>query len=591
MTQLLGTAIFWCIFAAFVSHHLRAHVHVEASATHLEAPEEQWGEEGTGDTPRGWCGSHHSTINPDDVPIVGTMPPESEAKGTTGGDLISARTASVDKKPKYTNNVDDYGQGEIDSRWKPIRIRAYTQDLNDPSRFCTMAGDVRSILVSGKTTVCTAGDVLTVRKKRVIVQVAIPKAIKLHTDRLLVRRYHRRIVLPSSYAGYCSLFKVPKGHYTNGFEGDVSIYVAARPTIGNMAWASVCAMLTDGRPVSGVVNISPKYVAETDFFVRVIAHELGHALGFQADILIRRGIMKQKGGIRGLKTSWLVDSEVAKRVARKHFNCSTAPGIEMENEGGPGVFATHLEQRNAVEDVMAPYGNLNYLTVMSLGVFASMGHYRVNFSRAEKTRWGLNRGCSFLQEKCLQEGKSKHPDTFCDHLWKSRLFTCTHDRLGLGQCSLGTHRTELPAEFRYFRNSRVGGKSRFMDHCPMVVQYNSGNCVNGQSKFLRGSEVGKGSRCVKGVNLKFSNKDIGDVCVRTNCTGKELQIRFLLDHSWQTCKPGATVQPLGRHLWKGSIICPTREEVCFDDEDYKLRLTPLPKLPTDDNAAVNPRQM
>nr|CCC93446.1 putative major surface protease gp63 [Trypanosoma congolense IL3000] len=533
----------------------------------------------------GWCGHGAHVPPPSEMMVFDETPPPSRS-GRTAGGLITAQIASVNESGvKAKNEFGEYGQEELDDSWQPIRIYASTLDMDDPHRFCTRPGDVRDTLTGGGPVTCKEADVLTVRKKRIIKQQALPEAIKMHSSRLFVQRLQRKIVLGRHQIGHCKMFKVPEAHYTNGVDADLLVYVGVRPTIGSIAWAFTCGLLPNGRSVVGSINLSPAFVKESDFFIRVIVHELGHVLGFDKGHLVRARVLQEVRGVRGLGQVYVVNSTIAKRVAQKHFNCSDVLGIEMENEGGNAVEISHLEQRHAYEDVMSPNGRIKRYTAMTLAVFASLGYYRVNFSRAEPTRWGLNAGCGFLNDRCVVNGTATHPKWFCDREGGEHSHVCSYDHLSLGRCALGRQEGGPPLEYRYFSDDELGGTSLFMDYCPVVVPYSHGKCTGAGGGLLRGSATGRNSRCVKGVNLRYSFRDVGDVCVHTDCSGGRLRIRFLMDFFWKECKAGELVKPSNIFLWSGGVICPTREEVCFEEEDYTLKLKALPRQANDSEPA------
>ncbi|EKF26282.1 surface protease GP63, putative, partial [Trypanosoma cruzi marinkellei] len=167
-----------------------------------------------------------------------------------------------------------------DDGWAPIRIRVSAEDMHDPSRHCTAAGDLR-IDYDGRAITCEADDVLTEERRSIILRQTLPAAIQLHSERLSVRPVTRPVVIPHTGLGLCKNFTIPQKHHTAGVAGtDVILYANIFPTSGLTAWASRCVRMDDGRPFAAAVNFAPRHVAATSRNVRVAAHELGHALGF-----------------------------------------------------------------------------------------------------------------------------------------------------------------------------------------------------------------------------------------------------------------------------------------------------------------------
>ncbi|ORC81275.1 surface protease GP63, partial [Trypanosoma theileri] len=71
-------------------------------------------------------------------------------------------------------------------RWELIRIEAFTEDLEDKSRYCTTSGE-QVMNFKGGTAICNDDNLLTDKKKETLIKEVIPAAIKLHRDRLLVK--------------------------------------------------------------------------------------------------------------------------------------------------------------------------------------------------------------------------------------------------------------------------------------------------------------------------------------------------------------------------------------------------------------------
>lgn len=222
---------------------------------------------------------------------------------------------------------------------------------------------------------------------------------------------------------------------------------------------------------------------------------------------------------------------------------------------------------------------------LTLAVFDSMPFYKANFSMAEPTIWGRNAGCDFLNKECVENGVSRIPEFFCNETRSSDMYFCRPDRTGFGYCTLMAHYKYIPPEFRYFSNEHLGGDLRDMDYCPYVEPYPGATCTSGTALISRGSFIGENARCVKGVDLRFSGKPVGDVCVNTNCdhTKKEVSVQFL-GGKWQKCEEKKEIIPVNGQL-TGKIICPRYDEVCIRHPDITIALKYLPQQKDDQLAA------
>ncbi|RNC55109.1 GP63 group II protein [Trypanosoma cruzi] len=456
----------------------------------------------------------------------------------------------------YTATSEDGDDG-----WAPIRIKVSAEDMYNPLRHCTAAGDLR-IDHDGRAITCEADDVLTEERRNIILRQILPAAIQLHAERLSVRPVTRPVLIPRTGLGMCNNFTIPHKHRTVGVaDADMIIYANIFPTSGPAAWAALCFMLDDGRPVVAAVNFDPRRVAATNGYVRIAAHELGHALGFSVDFFVMLHMISEVPNVRGSSKVSVISTPKAKAMARQYHNCPTLEGIELEDEGGPATALSHWKKRSMRDELMTSDVGVGLYSALTLAAFEDMGFYLANYSAAEMLWWGNNSGCGLLEKKCLTDGISEYPDLFCNQFSRAGYKLCTYNRLSLGRCKLKRHEEALPEEYRYFADPRVGGDDLYMSRCPYVKTYSNAGCTNGNPSAMRGSIVGPNSRCVKGQELQFDDKYIGDVCVDTRCSGGTLSVRFLRDDAWHECREGETVTPPSGP-WRGSIVCPQYADVC-----------------------------
>ncbi|RNF03126.1 surface protease GP63 [Trypanosoma rangeli] len=448
--------------------------------------------------------------------------------------------------------------------WAPIRFKVSSEDMNNPSKYCTAAGDVRSDFEGG-IRMCLQQDVLTAEKKFITLNRLIPGAIKMHTDRLHVQPLMLGLRVPNyTSETACGSFTIPSSHHTTGvFGADIFLYAAAAPTEPpSIAWALGCSFLPDGRPVAGVINIGPHAVIDSDSTVRVAAHEIAHVLGFATYVFNPMNMVKTIPGVRGKKNVVVVSSPKTVEKTRAHFNCTSAPGMELEDGGGGIRPSSHWERRNAKDELMASMKGAGYYTALTMAAFDDMGFYRAQWSMAEQMPWGSNFGCKLLTEKCLINGVTQYPEMFCDST--SNLLECTSDRVALGSCKIVGYDDPLPAQFQYFTDPRVGGRSADLtDCCPFIVPLPNMWCVDGDAYLMRGSRIGPRSKCLKTYYLRDLHGLIGDVCAEVACDTDELLVRYLGDETWHACPEGSTITPTSPFFRDGEIVCPKRSEVCY----------------------------
>ncbi|KEG15352.1 surface protease GP63 [Trypanosoma grayi] len=395
-----------------------------------------------------------------------------------------------------------------ESEWKPIRILVSTEDLKDPTKYCnettpeekkpatksaksktavalTAEGTEERTVVKrpdfqGRTVTCKEADLLTAQRKADLADKILPAAVKLHTDRLLVKRLAKPFIVPKfDEKSMCSKFKVPDDHRAagKGVNADMVLYVAAGP---GAPFALPCAVLDsqgNGRPVAGVMNFPPSGFRDLRLAVRIAAHEIAHALGFTNRRMVALNMVSYSVA-RG-RNRPMVKSKMTLEKTKTHFGCNTAGGMELQ-EWIDGSVTSHWSRRNAKDELMsAQIGSRGgYYTALTLAAFEDMPYYSVNWSMAEPMAWGKDVGCGFLSKACAVEGLTKHPRMLCEGKKEPTELTnatlteisnrilrrqpspnkgvdfCTSDRLAVGRCSAFT-----------------GDVGEFGDTCPTIAPY------------------------------------------------------------------------------------------------------------------------
>lgn len=101
-----------------------------------------------------------------------------------------------------------------------------------------------------------------------------------------------------------------------------------------------------------------------------------------------------------------------KEVTRAHFGCSTAEGMELENEGGSGSKGSHWERLLLSNEAMTASDIPNAaFSKFTLALLEDSGWYAPVYEKAMPFYWGANDGCDFLHKAC---NASPRPDEFCD---------------------------------------------------------------------------------------------------------------------------------------------------------------------------------
>ena len=239
-----------------------------------------------------------------------------------------------------------------------------------------------------------------------------------------------------------------------------------------LAASSFCSTDQYDRPIAAIVHIC---IGE-EFFdranlhtnIKVISHELGHALGFNAVSLAhfrrtdgtpytdrdpttgaiplteinctgpvssnRTGsvalpsdeILKFRIVRGGVRVAEIVTPSV-RQVARNHFDCQQLPGAELESgeylplssyPGEVSCIGDHWERRLFKTDLMNPLidDNVEFTTrfsTITLAYFADSGWYQVDLSRASLSAgWGRAAGCDFVEQTCVNANDGQVPASF-----------------------------------------------------------------------------------------------------------------------------------------------------------------------------------
>ncbi|KAK7200720.1 major surface protease gp63 [Novymonas esmeraldas] len=464
-------------------------------------------------------------------------------------------------------DADERSMVTASTAWQPIRIAVFTDDIADSSHYCTAAGQLRPNFTGGTVT-CRSADVLTHTKKQTLLELLIPSAVELHGERLNVQREGGNIVVNSAIRrdSVCGQFSIPASHTTTGVaNADFMLYMSAGPTSGGtIACATTCQNFANGRPSVGVSNVSPMYITADPQTVRVVAHEILHALGFSFSTFSAQSIVGTAAAVRGKPSIPVVTSPTVVAQAQAQYGCGTQAIMELEDMGGSGTAYSHWKRRSAKDELMAGISGVGYYTALSIAAMEDLGYYKGNYAMAEPMVYGQNAGCGLLTDKCVANSVSQFPAMFCESQKKTLL--CTSDRMGVGYCAVSKYGSSLPAQFQYFSDSGVGGGDALMDYCPFVQVYRNTNCtVDGG--YLVGGVYGVMSRCFdtpKGFTLGAAPYAQLSICVEVQCATSTYAVRLSRSSGFTACPSGAEValSSLSLTFSSGYITCPSYDSVC-----------------------------
>ncbi|EGR30319.1 leishmanolysin family protein, putative [Ichthyophthirius multifiliis] len=182
--------------------------------------------------------------------------------------------------------------------------------------------------------------------------------------------------------------------------------------------------------------------------LQTILHEFIHALGF-AEGYIRYWIDPDTGNsyekdtnkiiktvkVRGIDSIVLYSKQVL-RITRKHYNCPTAEGMLLENNGmNSASNGSHWEKTIIANEIMcgSGFGNLRTITMFTVSLLRDTGFYPlIDQNFAGITAWGRNKGCNFLTSNC------QNPPLYPEFSIPDLKYTCTFDKTALGVSNISS---------------------------------------------------------------------------------------------------------------------------------------------------------
>ncbi|XP_046331043.1 leishmanolysin-like peptidase [Haliotis rufescens] len=459
---------------------------------------------------------------------------------------------------------------------------------------------------------------------------------------------------------------------------DFILYVAAvhsqRCKQGNtIAYAAHCQQerVLD-RPVAGYFSICPKSLSleiqEKMQLLSTMKHEILHALGFTAGLYafyrdqngdpltdrnplsrkpfgfnrklgmyvwstnvvkkVKRKNWKLKTGTFEKDARFIVTPKVTKEV-RRHFNCSTLEGAELEDQGIDGTALTHWEKRVFENEAMTgAYTQNSVISRITLAMMEDTGWYQVKYENAGNFEWGKNLGCDFVQKSCYewieikqQRHESIYP--YCEQVRRGELWTdCSNNRHSVALCNLVEYKAALEPRYQYFSYlkgvatqevKRFGGSVKLADYCPYLQEFSwtssdrslrgsscraSQNNVGPESNFF-GEKYGNDSKCFNHADRWYlqrcysmdSPQHSGSGCYQFHCSSDNGLIVQVAKKSYRCYHQGQVLNVefvSDNYLHKGSIVCPTCQHVCDESGITCPPDEELPQIPVQVDALQAP---
>lgn len=211
----------------------------------------------------------------------------------------------------------------------------------------------------------------------------------------------------------------------NGVRADIAICVSITDAPSVVASATFLQILRrNNRPVTGRIAFNPYFISggedEILAMTSTALHELTHVLVFDSDLyeyyvdsdfnkIPIEKILKTNSNNRKI----IITPKVVE-ATKKHFNCESVEGLEVEDDGDEGTVASHWEERLMHSDYMCGMNSFDTsISEMTLALFEDSGWYKSEKFTGGLFNFGRNAGCYIFKEKCVEKKKNKFINEFC----------------------------------------------------------------------------------------------------------------------------------------------------------------------------------
>ena len=369
------------------------------------------------------------------------------------------------------------------------------------------------------------------------------KLTKNMFDSCLIKKYH------------------PDLDENKGIEADLIIFpffTAINPS-SYFALSDYCSIEGSTlRPIGGIIqintNINTSKRHSDLFFTHLFMHELTHIFGFLYDkfepFIITRTI-------NGRSRNLLASPKVI-QAAKRHFNCQTLEGVELEDDGAEYSKFQHWESRIMNGDLMVSLVDRVDVTIseMTLAFLEDLGYYETKTYTGGLFRTGKGRGCSFLTSNCIS-----YSQVFGnDFNYNINKIGCSPTRLSYGY---------YIKETDYADNCPIITKNYNFDYSDYNQDYFPSSCTMGSDLFIfyeYGGKISENSICVltraSASGTGNSGKPFQAICARATCTKHYLYLTLDENNSVVCPKAGGLIRPANS---EGPVLCPDYNLVCTSD--------------------------
>ncbi|ORC89997.1 surface protease GP63 [Trypanosoma theileri] len=285
---------------------------------------------------------------------------------------------------------------ESNEEWQNIRIAMNPGMIQDALLYCKYGNQYTKIYDRFDPNVCEAVKGKDYQIRSLLLDV-MRKAMEMHVERLKVKpvKGNLRIDVPfeprprRDTDGTMCVEVVPPFDGKDGMGIPNTDFVIYLGFSTKKPGTKICTYDKNGRPTSAIIKLDPREIADTREYVRVVAHEIAHGLGFT---LAMREFQKMKRSVNnsGYVGYEELTSDEIERV-RSLYKCGGS-GMKLDSSvlRGERDLDAHFDGDVAREELMAPAykdqrGAMKY-TAFTLAVFESTEHYKAIYKNAERIR-------------------------------------------------------------------------------------------------------------------------------------------------------------------------------------------------------------
>ena len=276
-----------------------------------------------------------------------------------------------------------------------------------------------------------------------------------------------------------------KGTADTGFDLFIFVRFGDNEEMGEYTLASAGARFINpqtGQPIIGVANINRQidYSVQNSlyYFQATILHEFIHILGFSNfffSTFYRSNFTRiDNYGVRRV----YLNSQKLLEVAKNYYKCQDIDGIELEDYGGDGTTGSHWEERILLGDIMngVVYPEEQVISEFTLAVLEDSGYYKANYYTGGLMQYGKNKGCDFLNQKCVINTDGDVNNQFKNEFYAKSLYNsyidpgCSSGRQSRAYHGFYNYGNSIPIEFQYYSETYLGGRPS-TDFCPVAQEH------------------------------------------------------------------------------------------------------------------------